>query len=432
MKSLLSILLAAVLFLPACKQKNIVSEKDYSAYINSNSSSTLQNQLNEELSFWNKRLIEHPNDLASQLKIGGLLNKQFLQTGNINSLHNSDSILIVANQLQSKFGSGVYRSLAANCVTQHKFNQAMQYLDSAAALGDNLYNTKLMQVDVAMELGNLYYAKFLLSQLKDKNSFDYIIRESKLSDKNGDLDNAITLMEKAFDKIKDGNNQELYCWAKSNLGDMYGHANRFKESYNAYLDVLKIKPNYYQCLKGIAWIAFSHDKNTKASKEILSYLTKAHPVPDYYLKLAEIADYENNKIEKEKNIQQFYGASTKAEYGDMYARYNFSIASNELMQNDIAFKIAQNEVRNRPTPESYNLLAWANYKKGNINEAVNIIENKIENKTQEPDVLYSIGIIYANAKKTNKAKQYLKAAIESSFELGPVATKEIKERIKQL
>jgi tetratricopeptide (TPR) repeat protein len=432
MKSLLSILLAAVLFLPACKQKNIVSEKDYSAYINSNSSSTLQNQLNEELSFWNKRLMEHPNDLASQLKIGGLLNKQFLQTGNINSLHNSDSILIVANQLQSKFGSGVYRSLAANCVTQHKFNQAMQYLDSAATLGDNLYATKLMQVDVAMELGNLYYAKFLLSQLKDKNSFDYIIRESKLSDKNGDLDNAITLMEKAFNKIKEGNNEELYCWAKSNLGDMYGHANRFKESYNAYLDVLKIKPNYYQCLKGIAWIAFSHDKNTKAAKEILNYLVQIHPVPDYYLKLAEIAVYENNTIEKEKNIQQFYTTSTKNVYGDMYARYNFFIAADELMQNDKALQIAQTEVQNRPTPESYNLLAWANYKNGNINEAVKIIETKIENKTQEPHVLYHMGIIYAAAQKAAKAKQYLLLALQSSYELGPIAAKEIEQKMQQL
>lgn len=51
MKSLLSIVLAAVIFLPSCKQKNIVNTKDYSGYINTQSFSASNNQLNDELSF---------------------------------------------------------------------------------------------------------------------------------------------------------------------------------------------------------------------------------------------------------------------------------------------------------------------------------------------------------------------------------------------
>jgi tetratricopeptide (TPR) repeat protein len=116
----------------------------------------------------------------------------------------------------------------------------------------------------------------------------------------------------------------------------------------------------------------------------------------------------------------------------MYASYNFFIAADELMQNEKALKVAEQEVKNRPTPESYNLLAWANYKRGNIAEAIKIIETKIENKTQEPDVLYHIGIIYTAANETKKAKQYLYLALESANELGPVTTKEITEKIKQL
>ncbi len=50
----------------------------------------------------------------------------------------------------------------------------------------------------------------------------------------------IVLMEKAYDKIKrQSQPAPLTCWIKTNLGDFYGHANRYNESYQCYLDALR-------------------------------------------------------------------------------------------------------------------------------------------------------------------------------------------------
>ena len=56
-------------------------------------------------------------------------------------------------------------------------------------------------------------------------------------------------MELARDKALASKKDGLILWVTSNLGDMYGHANRFKESYQCYLDVLEKKPDYLYALK---------------------------------------------------------------------------------------------------------------------------------------------------------------------------------------
>jgi uncharacterized protein HemY len=148
--------------------------------------------------------------------------------------------------------------------------------------------------------------------------------------------------------------------------------------------------------------------------------------------LAEIAGYENNKLVKDSLIKSFFEESTSKQYGDMYAKYNFFNAANELMQYNTALQIAEQEVKNRPTAESYNLLAWATYKMGNTAKAIDIITTKVENKTYEPEAMYTIGMIYAGAKKNKEAKQFLTLALQAAYELGPNAAMEITKTVKAL
>ena len=50
----------------------------------------------------------------------------------------------------------------------------------------------------------------------------------------------------------------------------------------------------------------------------------------------------------------------------------------------------------------------------------------------EPDALYQLGLVYKQNGNDKLAKYYLKEALESSFELGPVVTKEIEQQLLNL
>ena len=161
--------------------------------------SSLQ-RIKTDMDFWMQRLKKNPEDAVAKISLAGLYSARFKIVGDINDIHTSDSLYLVANPLFKINSSSVYRSLATNCITQHKFLQAQLYLDTALSMGDDLYLTYLMRCDVAMELGDLYMAEQALKHIADKNNFDYLIREAKLLDHKGDLDGAVKKMEAATQK----------------------------------------------------------------------------------------------------------------------------------------------------------------------------------------------------------------------------------------
>jgi tetratricopeptide (TPR) repeat protein len=376
-------------------------------------------------------LNNNPEDAISKASLAGLYSARFKIAGNINDIYASDSLYRIANSFFKTYSSSIYRSLATNCVTQHKFHQAQLYLDTAVSMGDDLYLTLLMRCDVAMELGEMAIAEQSLQFLPDKNNFDYLIRKAKLLDHKGDLDGAIKKMEAATQKAIESKKDALYLWAKSNLADMYGHANRYKESYQCYLDVLQKKPDYLYALKGIAWLAFSYDKNPTEANRIINYLSGIHPVPDYDLLQAEIAAYEKDNMTAEDLKNRFINSVSHSRYGDMYNKHVFYLMIDKNTDLEKALQLAKREVDNRPTSQSYDLLAWAYYNMGKKAEALRLAQNYVENQNYEPEALYHLGIIYANT-DNKKARYFMKQAEISAFELGPNLTAQVRYALKTI
>jgi tetratricopeptide (TPR) repeat protein len=345
-------------------------------------------------------------------------------------MHQADSIYQLVLPLHRNSSSATYRSMANVCINLHQFRRARAYLDSAVNLGDDKYLTLLMLFDVEMELGNHKHAKHILHAFGKSRSFEVLIRKAKYKDQvEGKLEEAISLMEEAYAKIQRIGNEELELWSLSNLGDYYSHANRFSEAYQNYLKVLQIDPGYYHALNGIGWLAFSKDKDFINARQIFEYLVKQHPVPDYYLPIAEIYAMQGKMQDASYFNARFLNESTNLLYGDMYNKYIFFLYSDELKNYEDALRIAQREVNNRPSPESYDLLAWAHLKKGNTERALTISKLSVENLCFDPLVLYHLGVINLPVDK-KKAKKFLTEASESSVELGPLISGEIEKLLK--
>jgi tetratricopeptide (TPR) repeat protein len=423
------LILFAFVVLISCNESEqpVTKRSDYEKYLHIVSTDSMHSmqKINADMDFWGKRLKEDPEDVVAKSSLAGLYSAKFKIAGDINDILVSDSLYLIANSLLKTSSSSLFRSLAANCITRHNFLLAQLYIDSALSMGDDLYLSLLMQFDIAMELGKFDLAEQTLHRIGGKNGFDYLVREAKFLDHKGKLEEAIGKMEAALKKAIASNKESLVLWAKSNLGDMYGHGNRFKEAYQCYLEVLNIEPDYLYALKGIAWLAFSHDRNQQESKYILNYLSKLHPIPEYHLLLAEIAAYEKDAATEKRLLDQFVNEVSDSRYGDMYNKYVFYIMSDDRKDLNKALAIAETEITNRPTPQSYDLLAWAYYRMGKKDEALRVAKTYVENRNHEPDALYHLGVMYAHTGNIKKARYYLQEAKNSGFELGPVLTEKI-------
>jgi tetratricopeptide (TPR) repeat protein len=406
------------------KKERIANLKDFQFAIEPGNSEALKN-CDEEIAFWENKQRVNPGD-AYLSKIGAAYAKRFSLTGEIENIYTSDSLYRQVLKSDSN-STGAYQALAVNCITRHEFRQAKSYIQKALAIGDNKAASFYTLFDINMELGDIAGARFAISRFENENAFAHLIRSAKLDDQEGRLDIAIEKMEKALERIKD--HPSLYLWTLSNLGDMYGHAGRLEEAYQAYLSVLKKDPSHDFALKGIAWIAFSHDHNTTLAKQIAQTLLKRKKMPDMHLLLAEIAEVENNISEKDSQLQLFVQKASATKYGDMYNKYLALLEADEFKNPNRTVEIATIEINNRPTPQSYDLLAWGYFQQGQLEKAVEVAQRHVEGKTFEPEAYYHLGVIYKSI-DSEKSRTFLTEASESSFELGPGVAANIAQQLK--
>ncbi len=413
-----------VLFLSSCNTDNenqITNEQDYNKYLISN----LPKTSSKYFDLWNSKIKPDSSQLMSFGIVGGEYNRYFQNTGDIKYLKKAEKVLKKAADIANVSRAGMYRALARNYISQHRFKEAKQWADSARAIGSNVNQTQGLMFDVQMELGNYDTAEKYLDSLKNMEDFGYLIRLAKWNDHKGDLDTTIRFMEKAKEQAENSKNTGLMLWSYTNLADYYGHAGRINESYDHFLMALRIDPENAYAKKGIAWIVFSHEKKPKEAMRILDSVTKYYKSPAYFLLKSEIAEYMGDDMTSVANLDKYFKLVQDSAYGDMYNAYNVSLYLEQTEQYDKALTLAKKEVANRPTPESYSLLAYSHLKIGEKEKALDIVEKHIEGKTFEPAILLRTAEIYKATGGTERVKQLKEELLGATYELGPATEKVI-------
>ena len=417
---IIAFLVFTTLFIFGCEKKSeqITTTEDYNKYLNIKDNKSLT-FANNEIDFWQKKYDAAPNQPSYLGQLASNYGVLFEYTGNIKNLYKSEELLLQANEEYNYSRVSTIRSLARNYISQHRFKEALVLANKALAIGEGRKETEKLLFDVQMELGNYPEAVKNLNSIKDHQDFDYLIRLAKWNDHKGDLETAITFMEKAKDIAEKYDNKSLKIWSYSNLGDFYGHAGRIEDSYNSYLKTLELDPNYTYALKGIAWIVFSKERNTKEANRIIDAIAANHNTPDFYLLKSQIAQFEGNKQEELKNRNAYFSMMEQNNYGAMYNKYNTLIYADDKNTAQKALDIAKIEVDHRPTADSYDLLAWSYLNVGEPKKALEIAQRHVVGKSFEPKVQYHLAMIYKSnnlAAKIAPIKQELSGSL---YELGP-------------
>lgn len=402
----------------------ITDHADYDKYLEIKDNKSLD-FTKSEIAFWQNKYDKAPNQISYLSLLASNYSKVFENTGEIKHLYKTEELLLKSNETYKYSSVGTIRSLGRNYISQHRFKEALMLANKALAIGEGMKETQKLLFDVNMELGNYAEAEKNLDQLKDSKDFDYMIRISKWNDHLGDLNTAISFMEKAKDIAIANDNKGLKIWTFSNLGDLNGHAGNIKTSYDYYLKTLAVEPNNSYALKGIAWIAFSYEKDTKEALRIVNVISKTHHTPDFYLLKAQIAEYENNTVLKNKNLDEYFTMLHSNNYGAMYNKYNTLIYADNEKTAAKALEIAKIEIDHRPTPDSYDLLAWSYYNLGDSKKALEIAQKYVVGKSFEPKLNYHLAMIYKANNDIKEIEPIKKELLKSTFELGPNLEKKI-------
>jgi tetratricopeptide (TPR) repeat protein len=422
MKRILYVLVVLVLISCDVKENGLVTNPDdYNAYLVT--APTIDNSKYFEL--WNSKIDLDSTQLLSFGNVASEYHRFFSATGNISYLKKAEQALKKAVEIANINKGSYARALARNFISQHRFKDALEMVELAHNSGGAKENTQALFFDVHMELGHYELAQSYLDSIKNPSNFGYLIRAAKWNDYEGDLETTIHLMEKAMVKAESSKNRNLLLWSYTNIADYYGHAGRIGDSYSYYLKALKLDPRNAYALKGIAWVVYSHEKNGKEALRILDAIATNHHSPDYFLLKAELYDFMGNTKEKVKNMDGYFTSVENPQYGAMYNAFTIDFLLEHTNQGEKALKLALEEIENRATPESYNLLAKTYLSLGKEKEALKVIEQNVIGKTHEPGILLNAAAVYKANQRYDKVKNLKQELAEASYELGPITTKVI-------
>lgn len=427
MKAKITILASFILVIAGCRQQErLVKTNDIEPFLGETKQSVQKIKASaENYLFWKNRLATDSGSYVNMMQLGYACMQQFSLLGKVEYLWRADSLFNRSNQITGGKEDGILLTLAQTAITSHRFSLAWQYVEAAEKISHDPLKYTLVRFDAAMESGFLKEADKCLQQIQEKDDFDYLIRKAKLTDHLGDLPTAIMFMEKALTKARLYKNNGQTEWALTNLSDLYGHHGEIKKAYDGYRQVLQMDPASHYALRGLGWLAFSHDKNTETAGRIFSFLNSITDMPDHLLILGEIAEYEGNKDKALTYYNMFSQKASGPAFGNMYIKYLISIYTNKLNHPEKALALAAGEIKNRYTSETINWLAWANFKNGNTQQAKYFLKQPLNQQNHEPDALWQTAKMLQAMGEKDRALTLLNELEENSFELGPNVAKQV-------
>lgn len=412
----------ALLLVVGCQQRpDLVREEDYQPSLSQESNRMAElAALQKDIAFWDQRLQRDTGNFLDQWQLANQWTRLFQFTGETDHLQKADSLLNRVWKTLGKTEPELLIQLSQQAITGHRFREAAYFLDQAQQAGGADHLVNLVSFDTRMELGRFAEAKKALDQIPGKQSFDYALRRARWEDHLGNGPAALEWMEKAVAAAQQLDRPALIRWGMTNLSDMYLHNGQPQKAVEGYRAVLKEEPGNRHALRGLAWVAFSHDRQPQVAEQILFHLQQQQIMPELYLERAEIREWMGD-TDSARTLRHLFVQAVDDPYRrPLYVKYLIETWSDDPATRSKAWELAVAEQKKRDNPETNAWLAWCQFKSGKTREAAQWMKERVEGQTFEPDLLFKMARVYAAAGWIPEARALLAQCRDAELEWGPL------------
>ncbi len=381
-----------------------------------------------DMQFWRNRVDPRNPGLVSELKYASCLVKHFHLGGDIHDLLAADSMLHLVNETYRHKEPAPLLALVRNSILQHRFGQADSLLAEAKQAGLKPYESAGASFDVAFEKGNYLLAENELKKIANRNDYGYNFRYAKLAHYKGQLDSAIAAMKRAADAA--GNEVYLKQAALSNEADLNLHSGNLQRAFDLYAGSVDLNKADLHSLMGMGWIALVHDHNDSLAERIFRFVQTQSHSPEALYRLVQVAQKKGDDLLQKKYATAFLSVVTQPVYGNMYSRYLIEMYTDILNEPGKARSVAQRELLNRSTPQTYAWYVWTLYNDHRSSEAQDIYEQYVSGRPLEALELYWMGRFMQGLGKGYNAKEYFKAAYRNRYDLSPGMVSDLEKELE--
>ncbi len=375
---------------------------------------TRKSATDSEIRFFQWKISQDPDDYLYYDRLGVAYIHKARETGDATYYNLATAALKKSIDLESDYpeAAAATKHLATVYYAYHRFGEALTLAEKALTLNPRDITPYGLIGDARCESGDYTEAWAAYRHLEGPQ-VEYL-KQSRLSAESflkGDTQAAIAHMRLAVaNSVETHMARESVAWSYFTLGDDYFLAGDISGAKAAYEDALKIYPDYYRALAGMAKAAAAEGHFDEAA----SFYRKAIaviPLPSYAAALGDVYAKIGNTAQarKQYDLVEYIGRLSSfnrivynRELSVFYADHKIHLAE--------ALELARKEFESRHDIYTSDALAWALYANNRHEEAASAISEALRLGTQDALLFFHAGMIYERIDK-GKARDYLEKAI---------------------
>ena len=378
-----------------------------------------KNDADHAIQFFQWKVAQDPDDCFNYDRLGTAFIQKARETGDVAYFDLAAQALEKSLGLESTHAEAApaMKHLAAVYFAEHRFAEARALAQKALELNPGDITPYALAGDAESEMGDYDQAWTTYRVLENPgnsqagNASILYLREARVASEaflTGDTKASIEHMRQAVEISRfSGLAKENVAWSQFMLGEDYFLAGDLSGAKAAYDEALQTYPGYHRALAGLAKIAAAQGRLSEAVDDYQKAI-RVIPLPAYAAALGDV--YAKNgqaaEAQKQYDLVEYIGRLTTFHQNVYNRELAVFYADHGIRLND-AVALARKEFEVRHDVYTWDALAWALYRNGQVKEAADAMSSALRLGTKDASIFFHAGLIYAGLNETGKAREFL-------------------------
>jgi tetratricopeptide (TPR) repeat protein len=368
----------------------------------------------------------YPGDFAGYDGLGAAFLQKGRETGDADYYERAKTALAKSLDLDSSDPAAysAMTHMAVACMAEHRFSDALVWAQRALALGSGDPSPWAIAGDALADIGEYDAAAAAYGNLQNPLASEEeqrglsFERESRLSSLElvaGHTQKALDLMRSAVHTaIETRMSSENIAWSEYQLGEELFQNGDYPAAERVDRAALEEYPSYYRALGGLAKALAAQGKPEDAAEYYRRALAVV-PFPEYAAALGDVDSKlgRTEQAQKEYELVGFIGRLSEINQ-EIHNRDLAYFYADHDINLDQALVLARKELEIRRDIYTWDVLAWALYKNGKLQEAADAIAHALQPGSADALIFFHAGMIRQRLGDASAAKTFLQRALDLS------------------
>jgi tetratricopeptide (TPR) repeat protein len=382
---------------------------------------------------YERKLQRNPHDAHTYYRLGDAYLQKARETGDPAWIERAErviarSLALVPDQ------APVVRHLAYAALQRHDFAEAAVRARRATELDAEDARAWGLLGDAHLELGEYDQAEAAYRRMAALGQdLDTLSRLSGWKSLTGDPAGAIADLWRAIAEGQEsGRPREAVAWAQSQLAAEHFATGDIREAAAAYRAALATYPDYHRALAGLAGVRAAQ-RRTSEALDLYRKALAILPQPEYATALGDLLATLGRTADagRQYELVEYVGrlAGPGSTLGRRELAYFHADHDRDL---DRALTLAREEARLRRDVYTWDVLAWALYKTGHLDEARDAARQALRLGTRDARLFFHAGMIHHRLGERELARDYLTRALAANPHFHPRHARDAERTLRGL